>query len=671
MPAKGQTGQIFEHQLIELAFRNLKPMLLVNLAAALCVALLLSNEGIYWVWHWFGVHSVATLLRLKGCFGFAKAHERHNGSNGQIDQAMSRFWRMNYRYGLFFTGLLWAFLTVFCLNAISLESRFLLLLSVSALAGGATGVLAPLKLEGRIYITIMIIPGALALLWLETPVYYFSVLAMVFWGVMLVGHNNNHRLLCQSLSLETENRALISDLTQLNNQLEIKVNERTLALEHMAYYDALSGLLNRRGLMAFLEKTFASMPKEAAVLFIDLDRFKQVNDVLGHDVGDHVLKSTATRLNAALNAFIDQETTAKIARWGGDEFVVIVSRTKAIKEMASALAKHLIDETALPIEVNGEPISLGMSIGMAFYPEDAQTHQGLIQAADLAVAEVKRTGRGQIACFTDMLSNVQKRRFDLSIALNEAIKTEGMRLHYQPIICAKTGHIAAYEALARWEHPQLGVIIPDEFVRLAEDTDRIQALGDWVLLQAIKTCASWTREDFAPHIAVNVSVKQLLSENFAIKVMSLLLSQGLAPSRLDIEVTESVFDEDGHETILDTVQSLRNQGIAVHIDDFGTGYSSLSRLHRFPVTAIKIDKAFVDKMFENGTVIIESTIMIARRFGYEVIAEGVETFEQAQALSALGVDYFQGYYFAKPSADVDFKGHEPIWQAQKRQKMRH
>jgi EAL domain-containing protein (putative c-di-GMP-specific phosphodiesterase class I) len=245
--------------------------------------------------------------------------------------------------------------------------------------------------------------------------------------------------------------------------------------------------------------------------------------------------------------------------------------------------------------------------------------------------------------------------------LGEAIGADRLALAYQPIVEAATGHIAALEALARWYHPVLGSISPEQFVRLAEETDRIVALGDWVLRKACENAITWVHSEHIPKVAVNVSVKQLLADDFIPRVEQILGQSGLPAARLELEVTESLFNDENMSIVLSAVKALRTIGIQVHIDDFGTGYSSLSRLHQFPVSAIKIDRSFVAEMHRQGRVIIESTVLIACSFDFKVIAEGVETLEQARSLYAMGIDYFQGYYFSRPTQEARLEKYLPDW----------
>ncbi|RYZ92784.1 MAG: EAL domain-containing protein, partial [Moraxellaceae bacterium] len=273
----------------------------------------------------------------------------------------------------------------------------------------------------------------------------------------------------------------------------------------------------------------------------------------------------------------------------------------------------------------------------------------VIQAADLTVAEVKRNGRGQTLVYNDTYAETQRRRFDLSRALAQSIEHNKLHLVYQPIVESKTGVVVALEVLCRWRHPVLGDINPDEFIRLAEDTDRIIALGNWVLHTACESTLQWGNSAKNVKIAVNVSIKQLLSHDFAGHVWATLKRLEFPFERIVLEVTETLFGEEYLEQSLATVTQLRDYGIEVHIDDFGTGYSSLSRLHQFPVAAIKIDRSFVMQLDAQSMVIIESAVMIAKRMNLKVIAEGVETAHQAKILVRLGVDNLQGYYFGKPN----------------------
>ncbi|CAL4869561.1 hypothetical protein MMA231_03853 (plasmid) [Asticcacaulis sp. MM231] len=643
-------------KLIEAAYKNIPPMLCVNMAAAFGATWTVLGEGYQLAWGWLVLMLVLTAIRLFDWWKYRSALT--SGAVGA--PAQIAYWQQNYGVWLCASAVLWAVLACAVIDGEAQHegcvAKYTLIIIVSALAGGATGVTAALKYEGRCYISILLLSGSLALAIFSPVDIAIAALGLVFWVVMLVSHNNNNAILRQSLNLQHENIKLIADLKDLNGTLETKIIDRTRALKEIAHLDALTQLPNRRGLMEWARAFIKDHNNlSVAVMFLDLDRFKQINDALGHDIGDRVLVSVAEQIKTQL------PPDAILARWGGDEFIVAVPRTVEAPGRVHSLSDQIIEAVSLPFTLNGETIKLGVSIGLALYPDDDKSFTDVIHAADLAVTEVKRTERGRALAYSETYAEIQRRRYDLSRALGEAIGKDELSLVYQPLISAKTGRVVAQEALARWKHPVLGAISPDEFIKLAEDTDRIVALGDWALERACTDAVNWGQDGAGVKIAVNASIKQLLHGHFDLKVVQILNRTGLSPSRLEIEVTESLFDDEHLEQVLGCVKNLRELGVEIQIDDFGTGYSSLSRLHKFPVTGVKIDRHFVNDVNGQGRVIVESAVMIARRFGFEVIAEGVETLEQAKALYDIGVDKFQGYYFGRPSAVACQKGFDPQW----------
>ncbi len=350
-----------------------------------------------------------------------------------------------------------------------------------------------------------------------------------------------------------------------------------------------------------------------------------------------------------------------VARWGGDEFVVTIPLPADDADRGMRLAMNLRERITAPLTVEGELLNVGVSIGVARFPRDGNSASELIRAADLAAAEVKRSNRGHILVYHDLLSRVQKRRLDISLALRDAVIDGSLHLVYQPIVDAASGRVVALEALLRWEHAVLGSVRPEEFIQIAEESDRIVELGEWVLKRACTDAMVWGNGPDAPAVAVNVSLRQLLTSGFVETVLEALKTAGLPAARLDLEVTESVFGEQHLLPALEALVRLRKLGARVHVDDFGTGYSSLSRLHEFPLDALKIDRSFVHAIHGHGRAIIEGAILIARRFGLRVIAEGVESVEQAAVLHALGVDQLQGHMLAKPDEAPHVARIEPHW----------
>jgi diguanylate cyclase len=644
------SATLIESQLLALAFKNLRPMLAVNLACASGMAVKFYSEYTSIISVWIFLVFTVSLLR----FILVIHYEKNNAT--LLTETQIRYWQRLFVIGLYTAGCLWVYILLFSFQKTSYEDRYLVTLIASALASGATAVIAPLKIAGKVYVTLLLVPCIVAWYFASDDGTIIALLGSMFCIVMLISHNNNHTILLQSLILQYQNSQLINDLQELNTTLEFRVNERTQALKQQAHRDSLTGLFNRRGLTEWIEHNLnPRSTDEAAVLFLDLDRFKQINDAMGHDAGDQVLQTIAYRFRELC------PTNAILGRWGGDEFLVVIQHHSGVRRIADTLAKELIRVATDPLEIGRESLGLGLSVGIAYFPTDATDYNDVIQAADLTVAEVKRSGRGQTLAYNQTYAETQRRRFDLSRALSDAIQQHRLHLFYQPIVDAKTGQVKALEALTRWEHPVLGDIDPEEFIRLAEDTDKIIALGDWALTTACLQAKEWMKAPNPPKVAVNISIKQLLATNFYKKVLHILATTELPPTQLVLEVTESLFADEHSESTLKTVTELRHAGIEIQVDDFGTGYSSLSRLDQFPVTAIKIDKSFIAQMNKKGKVIIESAIMIAHRMGFDVIAEGVETKEQATRLTELGVTNMQGFYFSRPNKIPHLDAFDTEW----------
>lgn len=642
---------LIELQLLSLAYQQLPAMLIVNVAAAIGAGLVLGSDGFANINYWVVAVMILSLLRLLSWVAYRRVAATYSST-----PLNTGWWRWIFAIGIYTAGCLWVGLVMATFEDAPYESRFTLMIIISALAGGATGISAPLKYIGRIYITILLLVTSIVLFLTSPDDYVIAILGMIFWVAMLLSHRNNHYVLKQSLTLQLENKQLIANLQELNADLEQRVSQRTQALKRIAHHDSLTGLPNRRGLMEWMENNLdPEIQEEAAILFLDLDRFKQINDALGHDVGDQVLQTIAYRFNQLC------PDKAILGRWGGDEFLLITSQSPKARQQAESLARQLIETATAPLQTHNEILGLGLSVGIAYYPTDAKSLKEVIHAADLTVAEVKRSGRGQTLTYNDTYAETQRRRFDLGRALSDAIENNKLHLVYQPIVDAKSGNVSAMEVLVRWQHPVLGDINPNEFVHLAEDTDRIIALGDWVLTHACETAKNWRTDDNPIKIAVNVSIKQLLVQQCAQKVAHILQATNFPAENLILEVTESLFGEEYFDSTLETVKQLQKMKIEVHIDDFGTGYSSLSRLHEFPVTAIKIDRSFVAQIEKQGLVIIESAVMIAKRMNLKVIAEGVETLSQAEQLYQMGVDSLQGYYYGKPEIKPKIDKVETIW----------
>jgi diguanylate cyclase (GGDEF)-like protein/PAS domain S-box-containing protein len=421
------------------------------------------------------------------------------------------------------------------------------------------------------------------------------------------------------------------------------VTERQRAQEqivHMARHDALTDLPNRVLLRERLEHELKRVKRGEclAVLCLDLDHFKSVNDTLGHPIGDELLKRVADRLRGATR---EPDT---VARLGGDEFAIIMTQLKQPTD-ASALSRRIRESISRPYQINGHQIVTNISIGISVAPIDDMDPDVLLKNADLALYGAKSDGRGTYRFFEAEMDARMKVRRDLEMDLRKALLNGELELHYQPLVNLQDNEISALEALLRWNHPTRGVISPVDFIPIAEETGLIIPIGEWVLRTACKEAGNWPDH---VKVAVNVSPAQLKSRNFLDTVISALGDSGLPAGRLQLEITESVLMQNTFAT-LETLHALRKLGVQIAMDDFGTGYSSLSYLRSFPFDKIKIDRSFIQDL-SNGAeplAIVHAVAGLAKCLNMISTAEGVETQQQLDALQAMGCTEMQGYLFSR------------------------
>ena len=418
-------------------------------------------------------------------------------------------------------------------------------------------------------------------------------------------------------------------------------------IAHLAHYDALTGLPNRVLLRERLEQelTLIRDGGQLAVLYLDLDHFKSVNDTLGHSTGDELLKAVTQRLQECLcGADI-------FARLGGDEFAIVQTGLEYPTD-AAALAQQLRDAiTRAPCELNGHQVAVDISIGIALAPDDGTDVDQLLKGADMALYSAKSEGRGTYRYFEAEMDARMKSRHSLEVDLRKALANNEFELHYQPLVRLADNKISGCEALLRWHHPKRGTISPADFIPVAEETGLINAIGEWVLRQACAEAATWP-EDIK--VAVNVSPVQFRSQGLAQIVISALAAANLAPHRLELEITESVVLQ-SNDTTLRRLHQLRELGVRISMDDFGTGYSSLSYLRSFPFDKIKIDRAFINDLANGNDSIVQAIITLANSLSMTTTGEGVETEQQAQALRAMGCIEMQGYLFSRPKAAYEIR----------------
>lgn len=431
--------------------------------------------------------------------------------------------------------------------------------------------------------------------------------------------------------------SLTRDITQ-RKQFEEK-------LAYLAYHDDLTGLPNRRLFKDELTKSIEDIAtnQNIAIMFLDLDRFKIVNDTLGHDKGDHLLQIVATRLQQLFRS------PSLIARLGGDEFVVLLKQYETLEDV-NQTAKQILEAIERPIQIDNHEFYVTASIGIALYDDPDTTADQLMKQADQAMYAAKENGKNNYQYYLKPLDIKRIPRLEMEHYLRKAIEREEFILYYQPVYHIITGNITSMEVLIRWQHPTIGMVSPGEFIPIAEETGLIVPIGEWVLRTACKQNKEWQEQGLPGiPIAVNLSPFQFQQQNIVHQVAHALIETGLDPKYLVLEITESMAMQQV-DSVIDKLQELKEMGIKISIDDFGTGYSSLSYLKKFPIDSLKIDQSFVREIVDSpdDTAIVKAIIVLARSLKRTVIAEGVETEEQMSLLRELGCKKMQGYLFSKP-----------------------
>jgi diguanylate cyclase (GGDEF)-like protein len=431
--------------------------------------------------------------------------------------------------------------------------------------------------------------------------------------------------------------------------VQTDVTERKHMEEKLAYralHDPLTGLPNRDLLLDRLGQALARAGRsgrKVAVLFMDLDNFKYVNDSLGHDAGDGLLVEVAERLRGSLRP------ADTVARLGGDEFVMLLEGLKSEADAEEAVAR-VTEAINRPVYLKDQEVFVTFSIGIAMNTPDEAHHDDLLRRADVAMYRAKNDGKDRHRVFDASMNASARVRLELASDLRRALARDELPIHYQPTVCLEGGRILGFEALVRWEHPRKGLILPAEFMPVAEETGLIVPMGRHTLREACRRAKDWQDGGRRPlTVSVNLSVRQLQDADLLADVSLALEESGLAPRDLILEITESALMGDVPKNVA-VLRGLKALGVRIAIDDFGTGYSSLSYLERFPVDVVKVDRSFVGRLGRNakGGALVCAVIDLARALDLDVVAEGVETAEQAEELARLGCEVAQGYHFASP-----------------------
>jgi diguanylate cyclase (GGDEF)-like protein/PAS domain S-box-containing protein len=429
------------------------------------------------------------------------------------------------------------------------------------------------------------------------------------------------------------------------NDVSERVNYQK-ELEYQATHDSLTGLANRNLLNDRITQAIAWAKRQkltVGVMLLDLDHFKLVNDASGHGAGDQMLKQVAQRLSSCIR---DTDT---VARLGGDEFVIVLTDLPETGDV-DLIAEKVLGSLARPFDIDGQDVFVTASVGISMYPRDGDHGEILLRYADMAMYRVKEHGRNSVRQFMPEMGVTAISRMNMEGSMRRGLERGEFKLHYQPKIELSTQRIVGVEALVRWQHPQIGLIHPIEFIPLAEESGLILPLGEWVLAEACRQQVAWKDQGLGGlRVAINMSPRQFRQEDLAERVAAVFAQTGADPACVTLELTETMVMQDVNSTLV-ALRTLKNLGLTISLDDFGTGYSSLSYLRRFPIDELKIDKSFINDIHENAddAAIASAIIAMAISLGLSVVAEGVERKEQADLLMKMGCLQVQGYYFGRP-----------------------
>jgi diguanylate cyclase (GGDEF)-like protein len=553
------------------------------------------------------------------------------------------------------TSIMWSFYAVTIIEHAQWLEISMTIIVLSSLAGGSATVLSGNKVLSFLYSFILSFPISMLLTISSDPNQnVLGYLGLFFCVLLMLGSIRSSKFTRNALVAKHQNATLVGELALKNQEimtaneaLESKVQSRTKEIFELSNIDPLTGLFNRTAFSKSLTNILAECQKEErsfALLFIDLDGFKAINDMQGHSIGDKVLIAVAQRIT------LFGQSSEYVCRWGGDEFIIVIEDVN--EEEAIEFGRDLIKSLSQSIQVDISKLAVGATIGVAMYPKHGSDETELISLADTAMYIQKESAKSDVCVFSQEMRQSQVREQQIKEGLASAIKNNEFHLVYQPVIDNETNEVSFCEVLLRWDC-QGENIPPHEFIPIAEQYGFIHDIGEWVLMTACKDSSTWIF-DRSVDISVNVSVAQLIRSDFVNIVQNALVSSGFPASNLHLELTESVFESNA-DKMLERIRALQAIGIKVSVDDFGTGFSSLSQLQKLSADIVKIDRSFVASMGEGGQAIIQATQFMAKELGYSVVAEGVETKAQADELSDIGIQCSQGYYFSYPMPIEELK----------------
>jgi diguanylate cyclase (GGDEF)-like protein len=652
-------------------------LLISALASAFLVMMVMTPAVSQRMQIWFCCMAVCLALRAVDVVGLHRIRRRR-GFDGRREM-------LRFSAGVAVCACVWAAFPVLFFPALSVTGRCSAAVVLAAMAGGSVTVLGPFLPIALFSCAAQLLPASLMFFTLPgREDHFLGALAIAMFLAMVASSRTANRSIVSALRLSRVNQNLMAAaerqrceteainhrlsaaqvaLNEANHTLERRIAARTADLEReigerkhyaealacLACTDPLTGLCNRTHFAERLARMLAEAERAGrgcAVLFLDLDGFKQINDVRGHVTGDHVLQTVSQKLSERAGGI------AELARWGGDEFVVALLIDPG-SAAALMLAEDLRSVLATPLQAGLDVVRVGVTIGIAMFPQHGRTQDELIRAADVAMYHAKKEGRGRVTVFDRELAMGMSERHMLEQSLRAAVERGELSLEYQPIVAARSGRCEAFEALVRWHHPERGLIGPADFIPVAEQSGQISAIGRWVLMEACRAASRWPARPSVgtpPAVTVNVSVAQVLSGTLLADVAAALEATGLPADRLQLEITESMFVGD-HVRVTPVFAELRRQGLRILLDDFGTGFSSLAYLGKLPIDVIKIDQSFVRAADRDGFATINAVLSIARALALEVTAEGVETLMQRTVLSAIGVERLQGFLIGRPMSE--------------------